>query len=72
MDVIIAIAVYVIVALAGWFIAEMKGKFVTYHTDAAEQAVLDQNRQQLEENGYTELSIKDVIRTIATTGYKAV
>jgi hypothetical protein len=34
--------------------------------------VLQQNRCNLEQNGYTELNIKDVIRTIATTGYSAV
>ena len=72
MTTITAIAVFIIVALVGWFIAEAKGKFVTYSNNAQEQSVLDQNRQQLEKNGYTELNIKDVIRTIATTGYSAV
>ena len=72
MTTIIAIAAFIVVALVGWCIAEAKGKFVTYNNNEQEQAVLDQNYRQLEQNGYNELSIKDVIRTIATTGYSAV
>ncbi len=72
MTTIIAIAAFVAVALVGWCIAEAKGKYVTYSNNEQEQAVLDQNRRQLEQNGYDELNIKDVIRTIATTGYSAV
>ena len=68
----IAIAAFIIIALVGWFIAEAKGKFVTYNHNEQEQAVLNQNKCSLEQNGYNELNIKDVIRTIATTGYSAV
>jgi len=72
MNILIAIVAFVIVALVGWFIAEAKGKYVTYNNNEQEDAVLQQNRCNLEQNGYTELNIKDVIRTIATTGYSAV
>ena len=72
MTTIIAIVAFVAVALVGWLIAEGKEKFVTYSNNEQEDAVLAQNRQQLEEKGYTELNISDVIRTIATTGYSAV
>ena len=72
MTTIIAIAAFIAVALIGWFIAETKGKIVNYDNNEQEQAVLDQNRRNLEQNGFNELNIKDVIRTIATTGYSAV
>ena len=72
MTTIIAIAVLILIALVGWFVAEAKGKYVIYANNEKEQAVLDQNRRNLEQNGFTELNIKDVIRTIATTGYSAV
>ena len=72
MTTIIAIAAFIAVALVGWFIAESKGKFVTYETNEQEDAVLEQNLRQLEKEGYEEKSIKDVIKTIATTGYSAV
>lgn len=72
MSTIIAIGAFVAVALAAWFVAEAKGKYVNYTNNEQEQTVLSQNRSQLERNGYTELGIKDVIRTIATTGYSAV
>ena len=72
MTTIIAIAAFVAVALIGWCIAEGKAKFITYRNNEQEEAVLKQNREQLARHGYTELNIKDVMRTIATTGYNAV
>ncbi len=72
MTTIIAIAAFIAVALVGWFVAEAKGKYVTYKNNGQEDAVLEQNRRQLEQNGYNEMNIKDVMRTIATTGYSAV
>ena len=72
MTTIIAIAAFIAVAIVGWFIAETKGKFVTYKNNDQEDAVLKQSRCQLKQNGYEELNIKDVMRTIATTGYSAV
>jgi len=72
MSTIIAIVAFVVVALAGWALAECKAKYVNYRNNEQEDAVLAQAHQTLEQNGYTELSIKDVIRTIATTGYSAV
>lgn len=68
----IGVVTFIIVALAGWAIAEGKYKALTYVNNADEEAVLSKNRELLEQNGYSELSIKDVIRTIATTGYSAV
>jgi hypothetical protein len=72
MTTIIGILAIVGVALVGWIIAEGKGKLFSYKNNDEEQAVLSKNRQQLEQNGYKELGIGDVIKTIATTGYKAV
>ena len=72
MTTIIAIVAFIAVALVGWFIAEAKGKYVTYNNNEQEDAVLEQNRRSLEQNGYQELNIKDVMRTIATMGYSAV
>ena len=56
MNILIAIVAFVIVALVGWFIAEAKGKYVTYNNNDQEDAVLQQNRCNLEQNGYTELN----------------
>ena len=72
MTTVIGIVALVVLALVGWAIAVMKDKAFQYVNDPEEQAVLDKNRQQLEQNGYDELNIKDVIRTSATTGYSAV
>lgn len=72
MTVITAILILLVVALIGWAIAEGKGKTLNYVNNEEEEAVLKQREEQLQQNGYTELNIKDVIRTIATTGYSAV
>ena len=72
MTTIIGIVALVVVALVGWAIDILKDKGFQYTNNEEEQAVLDKNQQQLEQNGYDELGIKDVIRTIATTGYSAV
>lgn len=71
MTVIISIVALVVIALIGWGIAEGKSK-MNYVNNDEEKAVLQRNEEQLRQNGYTELNIKDVIRTIATTGYSAV
>ena len=69
---IIAIVAFVAIALIGWAIAEAKDKFLAYNHNEQEEAVLERNRKQLEQKGYTELNINDVMRTITTTGYNAV
>ena len=71
MTVILSIVALIVVALVGWGIAEGKSK-MNYVNNDEENAVLQRNEEQLRQNGYAELSIKDVIRTIATTGYSAV
>jgi hypothetical protein len=72
MSAIIGFAALVVLALAGWAIAEGKNKALTYNNNEEEEAILEQGRQQVKDNGFSELGIKDVIRTIATTGYSAV
>lgn len=72
MTTIIGIAAFIVVALVGWALAELKGKAVNYEYDELEQSVMEQNRLALEKNGYSELNIGDVIRMISTKGYAAV
>ena len=72
MTAIIGFVALVVIALVGWAIAEMKNKSFEYTNNDEEQAVLDKNREQVAQNSVEELNIKDVIRTIATTGYSAV
>lgn len=72
MTTIIAIAAFIIAAIVGWAIAECKANYVTYTNNEQEDTVLRRQREELERNGYKELNIRDVVRTIATTGYSAV
>ena len=72
MTVITAIGAFVVIALLGWGVAEVKGRTCVYENSKDEDAVLQANAEQLKRNGYSELGINDVIRMIATTGYSAV
>ena len=72
MTVFTAIVAFVVVALIGWAIAECKDKIFCYENGKEEEAVLQNNAEQLRKNGYSELDINDVMRMIATTGYSAV
>ena len=67
---IIALAIFFAAALVGWAIAELKGKACEYEQNEEEQAVNQQLADQLHKNGFTELSIKDVIKSISTKGFK--
>jgi chorismate mutase len=72
MTTIIGIITFIVVALLGWAIAELKPKAFKYQENEEEEAVLEQARQQLEKNGYQEQDIHDVIQNISTKGFKAV
>ena len=67
---IIALAIFFAAALVGWAIAELKGKACEYEQNEEEQAVNQQLAEQLHKNGFTELSIKDVIKSISIKGFK--
>lgn len=67
---IIALAIFIVVALLGWAVAELKGKTCIYEKNDEEEAVDQQLAKQLHENGFVELSIKDVIKSISTKGFK--
>ncbi|MBO4821756.1 MAG: hypothetical protein J5548_09865 [Prevotella sp.] len=69
---IIALAIFFAVALVGWALAELKGKTCNYEKNDDEEAVDQQLAEQLHKNGFVELSIKDVIKSISTKGFKAV
>ena len=69
---IIGIVALIAIALVGWAIAEAKYKTITYTRNEEETAVENRAAEALKQNGYEELGIKDVIRTISTKGFKAV
>ena len=72
MEVLIGIGIFVCVALAGWALAELKGRYDTYHNSPEEDEVDQRLADQLARDGYEEKNIKDIIKTISTTGFSAV
>lgn len=71
MTTIIGIIAFVVIALVGWAISELKEKGCKYDVNAEEQQVLDQSCRQVEQNGFSEQNIDDVIRNISTKGFTA-
>ena len=69
--IIIGFAVFVVAALVGWGIAELKGKAVNYKNNAQEDEVEKAAAEQLHQNGFSEMSIRDIIKTISTKGFNA-
>ncbi len=69
---IIGFAVFFIVALIGWAIAELKGKTCNYTNNEQEDAVEQAAAEQLHKNGFTEMTIRDVVKNISTKGFSAI
>ncbi len=67
---IIGLAAFLVIALAGWAIAELKGKACNYEQNQDEIDVDARLAEQLHKNGFTELDINDVMRSISTKGFK--
>ena len=69
---VIGIVALIAIALVGWAIAEAKYKYFQYERNEEEAAVEKKTAEALKQNGYTELGINDVIKTISTKGFSAV
>ena len=67
---LIGLVAFAIVALIGWAIAEVKGKTCVYEKNQQEEEVDEQLAQALHKNGFHELNIKDVMKSISTKGFK--
>ncbi len=67
---ILGLAVFAVVSLIGWGLAELKSKACGYEQNDEEKTVDERLAQQLHENGFHELNIKDVMKSISTKGFK--
>ena len=70
-QVLIFIALIVCVSLCGWAIAELKSKHCTYRHSAEETEVEQHVAESVTNDGFNELGINDVIKTISTKGFEA-
>lgn len=71
MNVLIGIAIFIVIALIGWAIAEAKPNLFGYKNSEDEAAVEECAKDTLSKNGYEEQNIKDVIKNISTKGFDA-
>lgn len=69
--VLIGIVAFVVAALIGWAIAELKGKTCGYEASEEEQQSL-QNWTDALNKREREMDINDVMETISTKGFSAV
>ncbi len=70
-SIIIGFAVFFAIALIGWGIAELKARHCNYVNNEQEDNVEKAAAEQLHKNGFTEMSIKDIMQTISTKGFSA-
>ncbi len=68
---LIIILVLVLIALAGWAIAELKYKSLDYQASETEKQAEQQAVDAAREADFDEKGIKEVIETISTKGFKA-
>lgn len=71
MNIYLGILIFVVVALVGWFIAEVKYKNDVYTVNEEEHNAEVAEAAHHPQTGH-EMGIHDVIKTISTKGYKAV
>ena len=69
--VLIFIALIVCISLCGWAIAELKSNHMVYQHSAEETEVEQHAAEAVRQNGFHELGINDVIKTISTKGFEA-
>lgn len=69
--IILGIIILVSIALIGWMLAEFKAKHCQYQPTDDEVDSEEQTNARLLKDGWKELSIKDVIKTISTKGFSA-
>lgn len=70
-SIIIGFAVFVVAALIGWGLAELKGRNVNYTNNEQENEVEKAAAEQLHKNGFSEMNIGDIKKTISTKGFSA-
>lgn len=69
--IIIGFAVFVAAALVGWGIAELKSRSCNYKNNEQEDEVEKNLAEQLHKNGFSEMNISDIKKTISTKGFSA-
>lgn len=63
---------FIVIALVGWGICELKYKSLPFHHTSEEQAGWDEFKEHAEMNDGKEMNIRDIVRTNSTKGYDAV
>ena len=58
------------IAIIGWAIAEMKAKACTYQKNEEEIEAERKAAELLHTNGFSEMSIRDVVKNISTKGFQ--
>ena len=71
MNALIGFLCFFAIALAGWAIAELKGKTDSYADNEDELKAMNTYLENQKKGGYEEMSIRDVVKNISTKGFSA-
>jgi len=66
------IFLFFVVSVVGWAIAEGKSSLDVYEKNDDEKQAEEKARSLVKKNGWHELNINDVIKTIACKGFSAI
>ncbi len=71
MSIQLAFVLFVVIALVGWGICELKGKMTFTHSEI-EKKEAEEIAEQQKADGYHEKNLHDLLKNNSTKGYNAV
>ena len=69
---IIGLALFLAISMICFALVELKYKLFSHQSSAEEQTAEERSAQALKQNGYHEMGIHDVIKTISSKGFDAI
>ncbi len=71
MNIQLAFVLFIVVALVGWGIAELKGRMTFVHSEE-EKKEAEEIEEHNRANGFREMDLKDLLEHNSTKGYDAI
>ena len=69
---IFGLVAFLVIALVGWGIAELKSKTITFTHSEAEAEGEEEMLEAFEAHGGKEMGLKDILKSNSTKGFKAI
>ena len=72
MSIQLAFLLFVVVALIGWGVCELKSKSTFTHSDAEKKELEEMQNADNANGGYHEMNLRELVRNNSSKGYDAV